>query len=73
MQFNLLIAAGEDIDLTMQIIDVFGSRVYTKLINNLNSDIPYQESIELSGLDKGVYFLMLNAKGVYKVTKFVKI
>ncbi len=72
LQFNLGIAEGIELDATLQIIDVFGNIVYFKLLNNLSSDFPYNESLNLSGLDTGVYFLMVSGGGVARIEKFVK-
>ena len=72
LQFNLGIADGLELDATVQVFDVFGNTVYFKLLNNLSSDFPYTESLYLSGLDTGVYFLMVSGGGVARIQKFVK-
>lgn len=57
---------------TMQIFDSFGNTVYLKLLNNMTSDFPYRETIPLAHLKTGVYFILIQSKGVYKHAKFVK-
>ncbi len=73
MQFFLAIADMQELDATMQIFNAFGNRVYFKLLNNLSSDYVYEESIEFSGFQRGFYFIVVNANGLYKIRKFVKV
>ncbi|MFY0644110.1 MAG: T9SS type A sorting domain-containing protein [Bacteroidia bacterium] len=72
MQFYLQVSPNEDIDASIQIVDVFGNQLYFKLLNNLSSDFPYIESIALPGLETGIYFLVVNGGGVSRIKKFVK-
>lgn len=72
LQFNLAIANQLQIDASIQVVDVYGNIVYAKLLNNLSSEFPYVESLYLSGLNTGVYFLMVSGGGVIRIQKFVK-
>lgn len=71
-EFHLLVAQFKEVDATIQIFNSFGNRVYYKLLNNLTADYPYQETVVVSELQNGVYFIMVNTNGVYKINKFVK-
>ena len=68
MQF----APTQSVGATLQIIDTYGNQVYLQLLNNVSSDFPYIESLDLSYLQSGVYIFIIQAKGVYKRQKFVK-
>ena len=68
MQF----APAQSSSATLQIIDTYGNQVYLQLLNNVSSDFPYIESLNLSYLQSGVYIFIIQSKGVYKRQKFVK-
>ncbi|MBT8326118.1 MAG: T9SS type A sorting domain-containing protein [Bacteroidia bacterium] len=68
MQFALTQSTGA----SLQIIDSYGNQAFLKLLNNVSSDFPYIESLDLSALESGVYIFIIQANGVYKRRKFVK-
>lgn len=72
MQFHMLVANQQQIDAAIQIFDIYGNRVYFKLLNNLSDEFPYFETLQLSGLRTGMYVIMVSGKGIYKARKFVK-
>ena len=61
------------LNILANIVDVFGNQVYFKLLNSITSDFPYVETVRLSGMDTGVYFLVVTAGGVSKIERFIKL
>jgi hypothetical protein len=72
IDFYMQFAPQQTSGASIQIFNSFGNVVYLKLLNNVGSDFPYQESIALGDLKTGVYFILVQANGVYKQSKFIK-
>ena len=73
MEFHMMVANQQQLDAAIQIFDAFGNRVYFKLLNNLSDEYPYSETIRMSGLQTGMYVIMVNARGLYRPRKFIKV
>ena len=72
LNFNMQFTAQQTSPATLQIYNVFGTIVYTQLLNNL-ADFPTPpNSINITGLESGVYVLLVQSQGVNKVSKFIK-
>jgi hypothetical protein len=73
-QFNfyMQLAPQQTANATFTITDVFGNQVYNKLLNNLNGDFPYFETVYLVDIEPGVYFVTIQSQGIFKIRKFVK-
>jgi len=71
-RFNMQFAPQQSVSATLQIMNSFGNLVYTELLNNVNSDFPYSKTILTAVYETGVYFVIVQAGGVYKIEKFIK-
>ena len=72
MQFYMQYADRQEQAASMTIFDAFGNQVYFRLFSRIPSDIPYQESLDMSGLRTGVYVVLIQGGGKYTVKKFLK-
>lgn len=72
IDFHMQLAPNQTANGSIQIFNSFGNLVYNKLLNNIKADFPYQETIYLGDLETGVYFIIVQANGVFKYQKFVK-
>lgn len=72
LNFNMQFASLQTAPANLQIYNVYGTIVYSQLLNNL-ADFPTPpNSINLTGLESGVYVLLIQSKGVSKISKFIK-
>ena len=72
LNFNMQFTSLQTAPATLQIYNVYGNIVYSQLLNNL-ADIPTPpKSISLTGLESGGYVLLIQSKGVSKISKFIK-
>lgn len=71
-RFNMQFAPQESAGATLQIMNAFGLIVYSRLLNNITADLPYSETISATDFETGIYFLIVQARGVFQVHKFVK-
>lgn len=71
-RFNMQFAPQETAGATLQIMNAFGLIVYSKLLNNISADFPYSETVSAAGFETGIYFCVVQARGVFQVHKFVK-
>ncbi len=72
ISFFMQFSPFEATNATMQIFNNFGNEVFTKLLNNVSADYPYQETFTFDSFEPGVYIVVIQAKGVFKVKKFLK-
>ena len=72
LNFNMQFASLQTAPANLQIYNVYGTIVYSQLLNNL-ADFPTPpNSINLTGIESGVYVLLIQSKGVSKISKFIK-
>jgi hypothetical protein len=56
---------------TLQIYNNQGNVVYYELLNSLTS-LPFQKTYDFTQFESGVYILVVQIKGVYRIKKFLK-
>jgi hypothetical protein len=72
LNFSMQFASRQTAPATLQIFNVFGTAVLFQLLNNL-ADFPTPpNSISVTGLESGVYVMLIQSKGVSRVSKFIK-
>ncbi len=72
LDFHMQFAEQQETTATLQIFNVFGNLVFSRLFNNLTSYPQPPTSIFFTDLETGVYTLVVQAGGVAKRTKFIK-
>ena len=72
LNFNMQFASLQTAPANLQIYNVYGTIVYSQLLNNLTDFPTPPNSINLTGLESGVYVLLIQSRGVSKISKFIK-
>ena len=72
LNFNMQFAEGESGAATIQIFNIFGKLAFSQLITNVGEFNQPTRFFDLTGLESGVYVLVVQSQGIFKVSKFVK-
>lgn len=72
MEFRMQFSNRNQGAVNMLILNSFGNEVFSRNINSVGSDFPFLESIDLTYLETGVYFLRIESQGFFTVKRFLK-
>lgn len=72
MNFVMQFASQETSPATMQIYDIYGNVVYFQLLNNILDFPTPPQTITFTNLETGVYVMVIQSRGVFKISKFIK-
>lgn len=72
MNFSMQYAPQEVSTATMQIYDIFGNVVYFQLLNSFSDFPTTPQSITFTNLETGLYIMVIQSRGVFKISKFMK-
>ena len=72
IQFNMQFSDQSSAPVTLQIFSVYGNLLFSRTFTNITSSPSPPISISLTDLKTGMYTLVVQAGGIYKISKFVK-
>lgn len=72
LNFNMQFTEGQSGPATLQIYTVYGNLAFSQAINNVGEFPQPTRSFDITGLKSGVYVIVIQSQGVFKVSKFVK-
>ena len=72
MNFSMQFASQEVAPASMQIYDIYGNAVYFQLLNNIQDFQTPPQSIFFTNLGTGIYIMVIQSRGVFKISKFIK-
>ncbi len=72
MNFNMQFAAQEVSPATMQIYNIDGDLVFMQLLQNFSDFATTPLTITFTNLETGLYILVVQSRGVFKISKFIK-